>query len=79
MIPAANIRDLVLKDEVVQAVKEGMFHIYPITSIDEGIALLMGKEAGVRDQNGCYPADSVHGRVHAKLKSFWKYAEGEEV
>ncbi len=79
VIPAANIRDLVLKDEVVQAVKEGMFHIYPITSIDEGIALLMGKEAGVRDQNGCYPADSVHGRVHAKLKNFWKYAEGEEV
>ncbi len=76
IIPVANIRDLVLKDEVVAAVKEGIFHIYAIETIDEGIALLMGTPAGVRDAQGNYPKDSVHGRVSAKLKEFWQYAQG---
>lgn len=77
IIPVSNIRDLVLKDEVVEAVKEGVFHIYPISTIDEGIALLMSTPAGEKDENGEYPPDSVHGKVMAKLKAFWKYAEGE--
>ena len=49
IIPVSNIRDLVLKDEVVEAVKEGVFHIYPISTIDEGIALLMSTPAGEKD------------------------------
>ena len=77
IIPVSNIRDLVLKDEVVKAVKEGVFHIYPISTIDEGIALLMSTPAGEKDEKGEYPPDSVHGKVMAKLKAFWKYAEGE--
>lgn len=77
IIPVSNIRDLVLKDEVVEAVKEGVFHIYPISTIDEGIALLMSTPAGEKDEKGEYPPDSVHGKVMAKLKAFWKYAEGE--
>lgn len=77
IIPVSNIRDLVLKDEVVEAVKEGVFHIYPISTIDEGIALLMSAPAGEKDENGECPPDSVHGKVMAKLKAFWKYAEGE--
>ena len=77
IIPVSNIRDLVLKDEVVEAVKEGVFHIYPISTIDEGIALLMSAPAGEKDEKGEYPPDSVHGKVMAKLKAFWKYAEGE--
>lgn len=77
IIPVSNIRDLVLKDEAVEAVKEGVFHIYPISTIDEGIALLMSTPAGEKDEKGEYPPDSVHGKVMAKLKAFWKYAEGE--
>lgn len=77
IIPVSNIRDLVLKDEVVEAVKEGVFHIYPISTIDEGIALLMSTPAGEKDEKGEYSPDSVHGKVMAKLKAFWKYAEGE--
>lgn len=77
IIPVSNIRDLVLKDEVVEAVKEGVFHIYPISTIDEGIALLMSTPAGEKDEKGEYPPDSAHGKVMAKLKAFWKYAEGE--
>ena len=59
-----------LKDEVIEAVKDGIVHIYPISTIDEGIELLLGTEAGVKDEKGEYPENSVHGRVMAKLKEF---------
>lgn len=78
IIPVSNVKDLVLKEEVVQAVKEGVFHIYPISHIDEGIALLTGTPAGERNQAGNFPANSVHGRVMKKLKAFDKRAQGEE-
>lgn len=77
LIPVSNVKELVLKDEVVNAVKEGVFHIYPITHIDEGIELLMGHEAGQKDESGMFPADSVHGRVYAKLKAFAKASKEE--
>ena len=70
VIPMSNVKDLVLKDDVIQAVKDGMFHIYPISSIDEGIELLLGTEAGKKDEKGQYPSGSVHGKVMAKLKEF---------
>ena len=67
--------DLVLKDDVIEAVKNGMFHIYSISTIDEGIELLLGTEAGIMDENGDYPPESVHGKVMAKLKKFNEYNE----
>lgn len=70
LIPVSNVKDLVLNDEVVDAVKEGRFHIYPIAHINEGIELMMGYPAGERDATGNFPADSVHGRVYARLKAF---------
>ena len=70
LIPVSNVKDLVLNDEVVDAVKEGLFHIYPIAHINEGIELMMGRPAGERDAEGNFPADSVHGRVYARLKAF---------
>ena len=73
LIPVSNVKDLVLNDDVVDAVKEGRFHIYPIAHINEGIELMMGYPAGERDATGNFPADSVHGRVYARLKAF---AEG---
>ena len=75
VIPESNVNDLVLKDDVVEAVKNGMFHIYSIATIDEGIELLLGTEAGVMDENGDYPPESVHGKVMAKLKKFNEYNE----
>ena len=75
VIPESNVNDLVLKDDVIEAVKNGMFHIYSISTIDEGIELLLGTEAGVMDENGDYPPESVHGRVMAKLKKFNEYNE----
>ncbi|TET54531.1 MAG: ATP-binding protein, partial [Actinobacteria bacterium] len=55
MIPEANIKNLMLKDEVVNAVKEGKFNIYAVKTIDEGIKLLTGKAAGERQEDGSYP------------------------
>ncbi|MBE5892182.1 MAG: hypothetical protein E7286_02245 [Lachnospiraceae bacterium] len=70
IIPASNTKDLVLNDQVVDAVKDGLFHIYPITTINEGIELLMQYPAGEKDANGDFPAESVHGKVYEKLRAF---------
>ena len=70
LIPVSNVRELVLNDQVVEAVKDGMFHIYPISHINEGIELLMQTRAGEQDENGFFPPDSVHGKVYAKLQKF---------
>ena len=75
VIPESNVNDLVLKDDVIEAVKNGMFHIYSISTIDEGIELLLGTEAGIMDENGDYPPESVHGKVMDKLKKFNEYNE----
>lgn len=78
IIPVSNVRDLVLKEEVVEAVKEGLFHIYPISTIDQGIELLMEREAGKKDTDGNFPPESVHGLVWQKLKDFHKRSEAAE-
>lgn len=73
IIPTRNIRDLVLKDEVIEAVKAGNFHIYPICHIDEGFEILMNLPAGKYP----YPADTVHGKVFRKLRSYHRKAMKE--
>jgi predicted ATP-dependent protease len=76
IIPEKNVRDLALNDEVVKAVKEGKFHIYPINHVDDGIELLTGIAAGEK-ADGKYPEDSIHGMVYRKLKRFYKRSNGE--
>ncbi len=78
VIPVSNIKDLVLKDEVVESVKNGEFHIYPISRIEEGVALLMGMQAGEKDAGGNYPENSIHGLVMKKLKKFDILARNKE-
>ena len=70
MIPRANAKNLMLKREVVKAVEEGRFHIYPVESIEEGIEVLTGLPAGVRDEKGNFPPDSLFGKVQQKLKYY---------
>ena len=65
-------KDAWYHDEIVEAVKEGKFHVYPVSTIDEGIEILTGKDAGVIDENGNYPEDSINSLVSEKLK---KYAQ----
>lgn len=68
LIPAANVDDLMLRRDVVAAAAAGQFHIYPVTTVDEGIALLTGLPAGELDEAGNYPPDSLNGRIIARLK-----------
>jgi lon-related putative ATP-dependent protease len=68
MIPKSNVHDLMLKDEVVEAVKSGKFHIYPVSSIDEGIETLTGTRAGERRADGTFPADTVNYKVNQRLR-----------
>ena len=70
IIPNQNIKDLVLKEEVIQAIKENKFHIYPVKNVDEGIEILTGFSAGKKNDKGKYPKESVYGKVADKLKKF---------
>jgi lon-related putative ATP-dependent protease len=70
LIPAANCRNLMLRQDVIDAARAGQFHIYPVSTIDEGISLLTGIPAGETNEAGEFPADSINGRVIARLSSF---------
>ncbi len=67
VIPEANVRHLVLRSDVVRAVREGKFHVYAVSTVDEGIALLTGVPAGEPDAEGNYPEGTVNYRVHKRL------------
>lgn len=69
IIPTANLENLVLRQDVVDAAREGRFHVYPVSSVDEGIALLTGIPAGELT-DGAYPSDSINGRVVSRLARF---------
>ncbi|MBI4553277.1 MAG: AAA family ATPase, partial [Candidatus Latescibacteria bacterium] len=68
LIPHQNVKNLMLREDIVEAVRQDLFHIYPISTIDEGIELLTGVPAGERGPDGHYPEDTVHGRVERRLR-----------
>ncbi len=68
IIPKANVRHLMLRGNVISAVREGQFHIYAVDSIDQGIELLTGVPAGARDASGAYPEGSVNALVETEIK-----------
>jgi predicted ATP-dependent protease len=70
MVPRANLRNLMLRSDVVEAVRAGQFHVYSVDTIDEGIEVLTGVSAGERNGNGEYPKGSVNDRVQMKLRQF---------
>lgn len=70
LMPRANLRNLMLRRDVVEAVEQGKFHIYAVSTIDEGIEVLTGVTAGQRDGEGKYPASSVNGMVEKRLKEY---------
>jgi len=69
MIPESNVKDLMLRKDVVEAVKKGKFHIYAVKTIDEGIEILTGKVAGDVKSDGTYPKGTINALVNEKLKS----------
>lgn len=68
MIPHQNVRHLMLKEEVVEAVDAGKFHIYAIKTVDDGMEVLTGGRAGQRGRKGEFPASSINGRVDRRLR-----------
>lgn len=70
LIPQSNAQNLMLREDVVAAVRAGEFHVWIVATIDDGITLLTGVPAGERGADGEYPADSVNGRVMARLRAF---------
>jgi predicted ATP-dependent protease len=85
MIPRTNAHHLMLRQDVVEAVREGRFHIYQAGTVDEGIQLLTGTPAGAADEHGAYPEGSVNRAVQDRLRelaervrSFSKEGTGKE-
>lgn len=68
VIPRQNLRNLMLREEVTEAVKQGKFHVYAVGSVDEGIEVLTGVEAGEKKEDGSYLEGSINYKVDKKLK-----------
>ncbi|MDE3169991.1 MAG: AAA family ATPase [Acidobacteriota bacterium] len=68
LIPAENVEDLMLHDEVIEAVAKGLFYVYPVSRIEQGIEILTGIPAGHRDASGEFTPKSVFARADARLK-----------
>lgn len=85
MIPQSNVKDLMLRKDVVGAAEEGKFHIYAVKTIDEGIEIMTGKKAGDIKPDGVYPKGTINylvskklGDLAEKLKKFGDEGEKEE-
>ncbi len=76
IIPYQNIKNLVLNDDVIEAVKEGKFTIYAVKTIDEGIEILTGIKAGEKKKDGTYAAGTINYLVYEKLKKYAQTAAG---
>jgi predicted ATP-dependent protease len=68
VLPASNVQNLMLREDVVQAVRDGQFHVYEVSSVDEALEVLTGTGAGERQPDGSYPEGSIHALVLDKLK-----------
>ncbi len=80
LIPESNVKHLMLREDVVAAARDGRFHIYPIRTVDDAVALLTGVEAGEFDAAGHAPEGSINQRVLHRLEEFAKvrHAHGEK-
>lgn len=72
MIPVQNVQNLHLSDEIIQAVKSKKFHIYAVSTIDEGIEILTGVPAGKKNKQGEFPAGTVNYLAQEKLKKYYQ-------
>jgi lon-related putative ATP-dependent protease len=70
IIPIQNVRNLNLSDEVIESVKSGKFHIYAISTLDEGIEILTGVPAGKKNKDGKFPAGTIKYLAYEKLKCY---------
>jgi lon-related putative ATP-dependent protease len=82
MIPASNVRNLMLKEEILEEVRQGRFHVWPVKHIDEGIEILTGIKGGTRKEDGTFEEGTVNFLVDQQLKKFSdqlkSFAEGRK-
>ena len=69
LIPAENVEDLMLRDEVIEAVARGLFHIYPVATIEQGIEILTGMRAGKRNSSNKFEPGTVFARADERLQN----------
>src|SRR5271163_1414132 len=67
LLPSENVDDLMLREEVIEAVAKGQFHLYPVATVEQGIEILTGRHAGKRLANGKHEPDTVFSKVDARL------------
>lgn len=75
LIPVQNIQDLMLKEEVVEAVQKGKFHVYGVENVEQGIELLTGVVAGKREENGRFPRGTLFSKIEHTLEQYTEYIE----
>ena len=68
LIPATNVKHLMLRQDVIEAVEPGKFRIFPVEHVDQGIELLTGMPAGEADEEGNYPPGTINGKVQQRLE-----------
>ncbi len=74
ILPRANAGDLMLREDVVDACRQGRFHVWAVESIHEALEILTGVEAGALGEDGRYPANTLLGRAERKAREFWRMA-----
>jgi len=74
IVPTANVKNLMLKEDVVEDVRAGRFHVWAVSHIDEGIELLMERVAGERAADGTFPDGTVHRLVQDRLRQYAEHA-----
>jgi ATP-dependent Lon protease len=72
LIPVENVDDLMLRNDVIEAVAKGKFHIFPVTTVEEGIEILTGVEAGKRNAHGKFEQGSIFARADERLRDMAK-------
>ena len=75
IIPQANVKNLMLRKEVIDAVKKRKFHVYQVSTVEEGIEILTGVAAGKADKDGNYPGGTVYGGVQKKLAHYFEKSQ----
>ena len=79
IIPQANVATLMLDEKVLQAVREGKFHVYAVRQADEALSLLVGEPAGEPDAEGQFPEGSVNARVVERLRVIAEMISDEDL
>jgi hypothetical protein len=77
IIPAANAEDLMLREDVIDAMRAGSFRVVTIEHVDDLVQLMFGIPAGARNEEGKFPEDSVHARVEVALKEISERLDGQ--